>query len=566
MSLDRQVLRYLKFIALVGYCFSLTARSQVPKQVQYLDQGWTESQRQRFYTLSQGSQLMPLTWFTALEKPDTEDLFSGDSLLRFGYLPNPTGAPGLPVGFATDDNGGKWVGLTCAACHTSQIEKNGVTLQIDGGPTNADLFSFLNELDRSIRSTLQDQPKFARFATRVAAGTQKEQRDLRYQLTRFSAYFSTFVQASAPDTEWGPGRTDAFGMIFNRVSAVDLPYTTVWAWFQPIEENNRATDAPVSYPFLWGTSRQNFVQWNAIAPNTLKHERLERNIVEALGVFARINLTRSTTNVGYRSTVNIDNQLELEESLVHFLKPPQWPESILGQIDSSKAQRGRDLFKQYCKSCHALTDRNGTAPIIVRPVRVHEVGTDPSMAMNVACRTAETGVLRGSRQPPLAGRKLEKTDFVTNLVSNIGIGVLENGLLIRKPTHVSATKTTTTASEIIRNIPKPFRNATALAGSCQDSLELYKAGPLNGIWATGPFLHNGSVPSLYQLLLPSAERTKQFNVGSGKFDPVNVGFDSAYGLFQLDTNLPGNSNSGHSYGTDLNDDQRWALIEYLKTL
>jgi hypothetical protein len=77
-------------------------------------------------------------------------------------------------------------------------------------------------------------------------------------------------------------------MIFNRVSAIDLSDTPVWAWFQPLDKNNRETNAPVSYPFLWGTSRQNFVQWNAIAPNTLKYERLERNIVEALAVFARL--------------------------------------------------------------------------------------------------------------------------------------------------------------------------------------------------------------------------------------------------------------------------------------
>jgi hypothetical protein len=357
-------------------------------------------------------------------------------------------------------------------------------------------------------------------------------------------------------------------MIFNRVSAIDLSDTPVWAWFQPLEENNRATNAPVSYPFLWGTSRQNFVQWNAIAPNTLKYERLERNIVEALGVFARINLTRSTTlNVGYRSTVNVSNQLELEESLVHFLKSPQWPEAILGQVDPVKAAKGRDLFKQFCKSCHGITDRDSTTAIVVRPVRVDEVGTDPAMATNVACRTAETGALAGSRQPPIAGHKLEATDFVANLASNIGVGVLENWLLTRRPTHAaSTTKTTTTASEAVRHIPKPFRTATTPTGTCQDSLQVYKAGPLNGVWATGPFLHNGSVPNLYQLLLPSTQRAKQFKVGSRKFDSVNVGFDIEDGLFQFDTSLPGNSNAGHSYGTLLNDGQRWALVEYMKTL
>jgi len=171
MNLEPRLRGLLTVILLISCSFAAIAQSQVPNQVKYLEQGWSESQRQKFYTLSQGSQLMPLSWFTALEKSDSEDLFTVDSLSRFGYLPNPTGPDGLPVGFATDQSGGKWIGLTCAACHTSQVEKNGVILQIDGGPTNADLFSFLIELDKAIRSTVQDQAKFSRFATRVGAGT-----------------------------------------------------------------------------------------------------------------------------------------------------------------------------------------------------------------------------------------------------------------------------------------------------------------------------------------------------------------------------------------------------------
>ena len=52
----------------------------------------------------------------------------------------------------------------------------------------------------------------------------------------------------------------------------------------------------------------------------------------------------------------------------------------------------------------------------------------------------------------------------------------------------------------------------------------YKARPLNGIWATAPYLHNASVRTLYQLLLPAEQREKTFNLGSKEFDPVNVGY------------------------------------------
>jgi len=93
----------------------------------------------------------------------------------------------------------------------------------------------------------------------------------------------------------------------------------------------------------------------------------------------------------------------------------------------------------------------------------------------------------------------------------------------------------------------------------------YKAGPLEGIWATGPCLHNGSVISLYELLLPSTKRTPKFNIGSREFDPKHVGFKNA-GDFELNTETRGNFNTGHEYGTQLDPDERWALIEFLKSL
>jgi len=96
----------------------------------------------------------------------------------------------------------------------------------------------------------------------------------------------------------------------------------------------------------------------------------------------------------------------------------------------------------------------------------------------------------------------------------------------------------------------------------------YKARPINGIWASGPYLHNGSVPTVYDLLLPAAERPQVFYVGNPELDVRKLGHvsEAADGLSQLDTRLPGNSNAGHEYATDLSDEQRWELIEYLKTL
>ncbi len=99
----------------------------------------------------------------------------------------------------------------------------------------------------------------------------------------------------------------------------------------------------------------------------------------------------------------------------------------------------------------------------------------------------------------------------------------------------------------------------------------YKARPLNGIWATAPYLQNGSVPNLDELFQPSAHRSKSFSIGVRTFDPVRVGYlTDVAGFPKFNVNdSNGNSNAGHEgdqYGTSLSPDQRRQLIEYLKSL
>ena len=108
--------------------------------------------------------------------------------------------------------------------------------------------------------------------------------------------------------------------------------------------------------------------------------------------------------------------------------------------------------------------------------------------------------------------------------------------------------------------------------------------PCTGIWATPPYLHNGSVPTLYDLLLPPAQRPISFLVGTREFDPEKVGYvtDATNAQYQTPRSaqentftfrtrdaggnmVPGNSNAGHDYGNaSLTEEQRWALVEYMK--
>lgn len=98
----------------------------------------------------------------------------------------------------------------------------------------------------------------------------------------------------------------------------------------------------------------------------------------------------------------------------------------------------------------------------------------------------------------------------------------------------------------------------------------YVNAPLDGIWARAPYLHNGSVPTLRALLSPVAERPKAYDRGSDVYDAVNVGFVSdraadPRALFRFDTTAAGNGNGGHVYGVDLPEEDKAALLEYLKT-
>lgn len=122
----------------------------------------------------------------------------------------------------------------------------------------------------------------------------------------------------------------------------------------------------------------------------------------------------------------------------------------------------------------------------------------------------------------------------------------------------------------------------------------YKPRPLEGVWATPPFLHNGSVPNLYEMLLPPDQRSARFFVGRRDFDAKRVGYvdvpadASEADGFWLDTSKDGNRNTGHAFtatpqqldaaradpkahplpsgviGPLLSDDERWAIVEYLK--
>jgi hypothetical protein len=118
------------------------------------------------------------------------------------------------------------------------------------------------------------------------------------------------------------------------------------------------------------------------------------------------------------------------------------------------------------------------------------------------------------------------------------------------------------------------RRAREMYGWPQDwfirKTEGFVAVLLDAVWLRAPYLHNGAVPTIADLLEPPANRPKVFYRGHDVYDQQRLGYVSsgpeAEKHFRYDTSLPGNGNGGHAYGTDLPADQKKALIEFLKTL
>jgi hypothetical protein len=565
--------------------------------VTYADQGWSDADRDTFYTTSQGSHMMPYAWFKALRRLDVDEPFAADQLQRYGYLRNdrPNNSEGLPVGFVIDgDAASGQVGMTCAACHTGQLEyqKNGVTLalRLDGAPANADFQQFLTDLVAASRQTLAQSVRFDAFAKAVFGTdfTTANAGQLKLNFGAWVKQFGDFMTASLPSSPWGPGRLDAFGMIFNRVAARDLG----------VPGNFKMADAPVSYPFLWNASRQDHTQWNGGVPNGLYIQGLARNSGEVFGVFAdfkpklfpHIPLTSPVVDFNANSA-DFAGLQTLEEKIA-TLSPPPWPRDIFG-LDETLAQQGKALFDANCGECHAEKTSPQLRRAWVTPVVA--AGTDPKMVAN-AGRMSNPGLYTGALMPPPPiGARFRNPAKTGDILAGSVVGALlaeffqpptperlaNSGvwrairkdladLLPDKQLNDLSSLTPELLVDLQARIKARLDNMFRNPGP-PGSDAAYESRVLHGIWASAPYLHNGSVPNLWELLTPPNERKSSFMVGSRVFDPKNVGYATDQspfknGKFATDPkNANGNGNGGHDYGTRLTPDQRWAIIEYLKT-
>jgi mono/diheme cytochrome c family protein len=564
----------------------------------WLDQNWSAEQRAWFHHADQGTQTfgIPYEWFIALEQPSLSlsapGLLSDTAYLdRYGFIPDTSsGETELPVGFAhggqvLDVSGAPLrnpqtnaqmtsLGLTCAACHTGRFTYQGTTVLVDGGSALTNVQNFQKAVGLSIVYTHWVPGRFARFADRVLGreASDEAKSNLRTQLTavyqqiRQVKNLETSVEAHSVGE--GYARLDALSRIGNTVFALDLDR----------HENFVAYSAPVHFPRIWYASWFEWVQYNGSI-----QQPMTRNAGEALGVRATVNFPVAKDQLP-TSSVQVNTIFQLEQLLAGGQPPtaekrftglasPTWPDKILPAINTTLAAKGEALYQSHCKACHlpATSDPDfWTAPqwtpanaageryLNLNMIDIARVGTDSAQAEDMKSRTVAIPTSLAFTND--SGQVVTSEDFggaLRQLVS----AVVNRWYDSRVPP-----------------IPPALRDK--MNGFRPDGVRAvlqYKARPLTGVWATPPYLHNGSVPNLYALLSPVAERPTVFYLGNREYDPVNVGYRSEEfpGGFRLDTSIRGNSNSGHEFnngsgkgiiGPLLTPDERHALIEYLKSL
>lgn len=464
-----------------------------------------------------------------------------------------------------DEYQGKaFMGFTCAACHTTQINYKDTGIRIDGGPANSDMENFMIGLAEALYATLETLEKRDRFVVNVLKQGRYQNAnevlaDLKKYAQRIKAYtiINTPRDTKRPLTHYGYARLDAFGRIYNRVlehimSAQQMrellteilspaELTEVMVGVEPVLSSSdrdyiveriqaylsgkqiiklrnkiyHPADAPVSYPFLWDVPLHDYVQWNGRVDNSGLGP-MARNAGQLIGVFGTLDwqekdgFTLSSVlggqgfgskHIDFQSSIDIRNLRRVEKHL-RKLTSPSWPEHILPRIDKTRWANGAKLYAPYCSSYHEQI--NHTDPdrrVVARMIAVSSVGTDAKMAENSIAFMGYSGILRNQYVSVSTGNILLQHQapavaLLTSATRNVVTTPDRDKWLVRRWVERSLDFAHTFFDNEVQSSLKNGNYTPDTTVQSFASIMAYKARPLNGIWATAPYLHNGSVPTL----------------------------------------------------------------------
>lgn len=647
-----------------------------PQQRKVLFSGWSSGEGKKFSDYTYLERFGFITNRAKCTEDDTKQSWhicygkkAGSTFVeRSKYNPD-----GLPIGFAKTPvqniPGVKGketaIGFTCAACHTGQLVHNNTQYVIEGGAATTDL----GQLTKAISATLGqlaisakypilgNGTRFDRFARDVlgAEYSQATKKQLSADLIGVIEYGLKNVDIIHV-TE-GFSRLDALNRIGNQVFHKEISRL----------ENYAPIDAPVNYPHIWTSSWFDWVQYDGSIM-----QPLVRNAGEALGVNVELDVSSPTDEGRFSSSIPLKDLIWIEyilsgkrseseeeesgkesKSLEELIKTvpdlenmnndpdkynvaaenrgllsPKWSDAAgLDSINTDLAQKGEELYEDYCQKCHLppLKPEETLAKTDYKPIEWFATPSTKQEAENLECRDiliggeqhkqckyfTEDKVLHLKIIPqtvigtdPAQKNVLEQRHVNTAGIDNVpsnettpGVG-LKSELCTQAPVRDSEGKETgeyelvtipfsdggselfalALGSMVSQTIDAWYQNNAfekqeTLEESRPNCLQVtsgYRARPLNGVWATAPFLHNGSIATLRDLLKPASERPRYVVLGNVAFDSENVGLDQTNvrskenqtvlekrlekgqnytkdGLFILDTSLSGNSNQGHDF-------------------
>jgi mono/diheme cytochrome c family protein len=574
------------------------------------------------YHWSEGSEFLPYFAVRAMKVlerdasgeltgKETDDFILGEvNLARYGFIADkrdasrrlkdkiandslPGGGDSLPIGMSlarAPESGVVSLGVNCASCHVGQLEIDGKRQIVPGVANMFEVGRFFGEviqtldflakqggpllkaaygarllkeaaraklvfrdLDDEILGTKDSTVDQVEFVWKLIGARDEfdalvdgmnvsaERKGLLRARKVFFDGLVARIALSKESTLQGFGRTDAFGTAKNMI------------FFG--HGYMKATHAPISFPSMLNMETVDLFHANG---NT--NSVLQRNIGQAIGlgaIFAEVEGTKGKEVV---SSAHLPNLLRLEHA-IYKLAPPAWP----AKRDAEAAARGEKVYRAECQSCHEPKPlESGLYKSKLVPLTT--VGTDPFHLKGL-----------GEHIVPGSGDKAGKD--LGHLFSLTGpiFTSIEASYRGRHPGELEKEE-----QAYIKSSPEAAKIAAARAqpwwrASDGSEDQVYAARPLDGIWATAPFLHNGSVPTLADLLMPAAGRPKAFCVGHRTYDTVKVGYTVVTpkngkcpaGESLLDTDesnpaLAGNSNKGHEFGTRLADGEKRDLIEFLK--
>ncbi len=549
-----------------------------------LDVGLTPEQSTIWRYTPEGSDLAPVDILRAMKDFETGRLYV-DALDYYGFIPSPASAAnpyGLPIGWTThvpfySPFKLDYVSINCAACHTAGIEYQGQAMVIDGGSNMADIEALALSIQASAVKMLENPVEVLLFVHRLLnleppEGSEGKGFGARVDggVKELLRTYAEAVQNDTPEPEDvvahalgevlskllddasdGPVAELASGLLQvvevaedahakiehlltvvrdikallkNRLQLAKRALTALeisqppgpgrddpWGIIRNVLfGSGTELDAPTSIPALYDSR---FFDWYHADGNT--NSVMQRDIAQAVALGGFVDPETEQSSLLPRALWKL-------EEVMRTLESPAWPEQF-GEPDTDKVARGKALFDQHCLSCHQSHDGQ------LMPLA--EIGTDPNRAESF---------LRPQDGLPFHQALAQEVETLENTVyqqANISQEEIEQ--------HEY-------------NGPPVWRGT----GEYQSRL-------LSGIWSTAPYLHNGSVPTLYDLLLPVDQRPATFQLGSREYDPVKVGYvteKAEDSRFTYDITTHGGANTGHEYGVDLDDEERWALVEYLKTL